>query len=251
MVSGFLVPGCSRSLLTRHPPDHWCPWVDLSVARGIPAGRCLADGCDLRRARPRCPVTGMSAVVASVRRSLFARSTWKGADMASIAPMRPVVIGGVDTHKNLHVAAVVDVDDRVLDTAAFPTTRSGYRALLMWMRGFGQVQRVGVEGTGCYGAALHRYLAGQGVQVLEVARPERSDRRRRGKDDTLDACNAAHAARSGQRVVAPKAHDGMVEALWVLRAGRTTAVSARREALQVLDAQVIAAPQELRDQVRA
>ena len=33
------------------------------------------------------------------------------------------VIGGVDTHKDLHVAAVVDDRDRVLATASFAATR--------------------------------------------------------------------------------------------------------------------------------
>ena len=193
----------------------------------------------------------MSAVFGERAPTPIARSTWKGADMASIAPIRRSVIGAVDTHKNLHVAAVVDTDDRVLGTESFPTTAAGYRALLEWMQGFGHVGRIGVEGTGCYGAALHRYLTSQGVQVLEVTRADRSDRRRRGKDDSLDACNAAHAARSGHRVAIPKAHDGLVEALRVLRAARSTAVSARHEALQVLDAQIIAAPHELREQVRA
>jgi transposase len=192
----------------------------------------------------------MSAVAASVRRPLIARSPWKGADMASIPLIPPVVIGGVDTHKDLHVAAVVDTDDRVLDTASFPTTRAGYRALLAWMRGFGRVERIEVEGTGSYGAGLHRYLAGQGIEVWEVARPDRADRRRRGKNDVIDAQNAAHAARAGQRVVTAKARDGMVEALRILRTTRTAAVAAHREALQVLDAQIIAAPAELRDQVR-
>ena len=38
------------------------------------------------------------------------------------------VVGGVDTHKDLHVAAVVDDQDRVLATHCFATTRQGYRA---------------------------------------------------------------------------------------------------------------------------
>ena len=115
------------------------------------------------------------------------------------------------------------------------------------MRGFGPLGRVGVEGTGSYGAGVHRYLTGQGIEVWEVARPDRSDRRRRGKNDVIDAQNAA---RAGQRVVTAKARDGMVEALRMLRVTRTAAVAAHREALQVLDAQIIAAPAELRDQVR-
>jgi transposase len=170
--------------------------------------------------------------------------------MASIAPMRPAVIGGVDTHKDLHMAAIIGTDDNVLDTAVFPTTRTGYRALLAWMRGHGRLARVGMEGTGCYGAGLHRYLTRQGIEVLEVARPDRAERRRRGKNDTLDAQNAAHAARDGRRVVTAKARTGLVEVLRTLRATRTAAVAARREALQVLDAQMITAPEELRDQLR-
>lgn len=55
------------------------------------------------------------------------------------------VIGGVDTHKDLHVAAVVDHRDRGLGTESFPTTRHGYRLMLTWMRSFGDLQRVGIE----------------------------------------------------------------------------------------------------------
>ena len=51
------------------------------------------------------------------------------------------VVGGVDTHKDLHVAALVDERDRVLATASFATTRQGYRQMLAWMRSFGAVQR--------------------------------------------------------------------------------------------------------------
>ena len=46
------------------------------------------------------------------------------------------VVGGVDTHKDLHVAAVVDQSDRVLGTQSFATTRQGYKLMLAWMRSF-------------------------------------------------------------------------------------------------------------------
>jgi hypothetical protein len=58
------------------------------------------------------------------------------------------VMGGVDTHKDLHVAAVVDELDRVLESRCFATTRHGYKQMLTWMRSFGQLRRVGVEATG-------------------------------------------------------------------------------------------------------
>jgi transposase len=105
--------------------------------------------------------------------------------MAGIPPTSRAVIGGVGTHKDLHVAAVIDTDDHVLDTRAFSTTRAGCRALLAWMRTFGDVRRIGIEGTGSYGAGLLRHLRQAGIEILEVNRPDRSDRRRRGKDDTV------------------------------------------------------------------
>ena len=82
-----------------------------------------------------------------------------------------VVIGGIDTHKELHVAAVIDTAETVLATHSFSTTRAGYRALVKWLRSFGDVARIGVEGTGSYGAGICRHLADAGIEVLEVDRP--------------------------------------------------------------------------------
>lgn len=161
------------------------------------------------------------------------------------------IVGGVDTHKDLHVAAVVDDLDRVLDTQSFATTRQGYRMMLAWMRSFGELRRVGIESTGSYGAGLLRYMQSADVEVLEVTTPDRHDRRKRGKSDDLDAANAAHAAFAGQRTVTPKSRNGMVESLRVLKACRKSAVNARRIALQMIQNTIIAAPDRLRDQLRS
>jgi transposase len=160
------------------------------------------------------------------------------------------IIGGVDTHKDLHVAAVVDEHDRPLASRCFPTTRHGYKQMLAWMRSFGSLQRVGVEATGTYGAGLLRYLQHAGVEVLEVTTPDPHDRRKRGKTDDLDAQNAAHAAFAGRRTVTPKSRDGMIESLRVLKACRKTAVAARRVALQMIHNTIICAPDELREALR-
>ena len=90
------------------------------------------------------------------------------------------VVGGVDTHKDLHVAAVVDERDLVLGTRCFATTRQGYRQMLDWMRSFGELRRVGIESTGSYGAGLLRFVQKAGIEVLEVTTPDNQDRRRRG-----------------------------------------------------------------------
>lgn len=160
------------------------------------------------------------------------------------------MVGGVDTHKDLHGAAVVDERDAVLATQCFATTRRGYRQLLLWMRSFGDLPRVGVESTSTYGAGLLRSLQAAGVSVLAVTVPDRQDRRRRGKDDDRDAQNAAHAAFAGQRVVTPKTRDGMIESLRVLKACRKTAVRARKIALQMIPNTIISAPDEVRDVLR-
>jgi transposase len=156
------------------------------------------------------------------------------------------VVGGVDTHKDLHVAAVVDHLDRVLGTESFPTTRHGYRVMLAWMRSFGDLQRVGIECSGSYGAGLLRYLQAAGVEVLEVTAPDKHDRRRRGKNDDFDAESAAHAAFAERHTVTPRSRDGMVESLRVLRVCRKAAVQARRIALQMIQTTIVCAPDRVR-----
>ena len=170
--------------------------------------------------------------------------------MASTPTEGTGIIGGVDTHQDLHTAAVVTLEGKVLGTESFPTTRAGYRAMLAWFRSRGEPLGVGVESTGSYGAGIARHLALSGVPVLEVTGPDRAARRARGKDDALDAVAAAEAARTGCRVQVAKDRGGAVEALRVLRTTRKTAVKCRRAALQQLHNTIVAAPDEVRDQVR-
>lgn len=54
---------------------------------------------------------------------------------------------------------------------------SGYVRVLGWLHGFGHLDRVGIDGTGTYGAGLARFLAAEGVDLVEVDRPDRSARR--------------------------------------------------------------------------
>ena len=72
-----------------------------------------------------------------------------------------------------------------------------YVALVTWAECFGPVARIGVEGTGTYGAGLARFARAYGLQVLEVDRPDRSTRRRRGKSDPIDAQAAARVTLAG------------------------------------------------------
>ena len=157
------------------------------------------------------------------------------------------IIGGVDTHQDLHTAAIVSHDGTVLGTESFSTTRAGYRAMLRCSHG--ELLRVGVEST-TYGAGITRHLALSGIPVLEVTGPDPASRRAKGKDDALDAISAAEAARTRRRVQVAKDRSGSVEALRVLRTTRKTAIKCRRAALQQLYNTIVAAPEEVRDQVR-
>jgi transposase len=153
--------------------------------------------------------------------------------MTIVEKTRPVV-GGVDTHADVHVAAVVDHLGGVLDIAAFDTTEAGYQQLVRWLRSHGTVRLVGVEGTGSYGAGLARHLTRAGIELVEVDRPNRQARHRDGKSDPLDAVAAARAALSGVAVGRPKSRDGHVEAIRVLSVVRRSAVSERIVALNQL-----------------
>jgi transposase len=88
------------------------------------------------------------------------------------------------------------------------------------------------------------------VEVVEVNRPDRSQRRRRGKSDVLDAAAAAEAARTGNRTAIPKTRDGAVESLRMLRMERASAVQARTKAYQEIDQLIVTAREQLRDQLR-
>lgn len=166
--------------------------------------------------------------------------------MTTMADRTRRVTLGVDTHKDVHVAAALDELGRLLGTIEIPTSTRGSRRLLAWATGFGEIVRAGVEGTGCYGAALARFLADAGIEVLEVNRPNRQLRRRRGKSDPTDAEAAARAVLSGEATATPKARDGIVESIRVLRVARASAVKARTQAANQIRDLVLTAPEALR-----
>jgi len=118
------------------------------------------------------------------------------------------ITGGVDTHLDVHVAAALNGVGALLGVQSFPTTAAGYRALVAWLRSFGEVDKVGVEGTGSYGAGLTRHLLTTATTVVEVNRPNRQKRRLRGKSDPVDAIAAARAALSGEAQGEAKTRDG-------------------------------------------
>lgn len=159
------------------------------------------------------------------------------------------VILGVDTHLDMHVAAVISYTGKLLGTLATPTNESGYAKLLTWARSLGCVRRAGVEGTGTYGAGLARVLREQGVEVLEVNRPDRAKRRLQGKSDPTDAENAARSVLSGSATAIPKTQSGAAEAMRTISVARRSAVKAKTQAINQLRALLVSAPQCVRERL--
>jgi transposase len=162
--------------------------------------------------------------------------------MESMPAGIPPVTVGVDSHQDQHVAAVVDQTGRLCGTQAFAASTRGYVALVTWAEGFGPVERIGIEGTGTYGAGLARFARAYGLQVVEVDRPDRSTRRRRGKSDPIDAHTAARATLAGVAATIPKTREGHVEMIRVLRVARRGALKARVAAAEQLHGVRYSAP---------
>ena len=157
-----------------------------------------------------------------------------------------LIVGGVDTHRDTNVAAVVDMNGGLLGVESFPTTADGHRSLASWMSGFGVIERVGIEGTGAYGAGLARHFARASVRVIEVDRPNRQKRRQHGKSDQLDAIEAARGTLSGRCTARAKTGNGDAEALRALLVAKRSARSNRIRTLVQLRHLMFTAPDELR-----
>jgi transposase len=160
------------------------------------------------------------------------------------------VTGGIDTHGEVHVAAALDEVGGLLGTESFEANPDGYSALVAWLRGFGEIVKIGVEGTGSYGAGVARYVARAGIAVVEVDRQNRQARRQSGKTDPLDAVEAARAVLSGRAYGKAKSRDGSVEAIRVLVVAKRSARASRIKALTQMRQLTFNAPDQLQSRLK-
>lgn len=160
------------------------------------------------------------------------------------------IVAGIDTHQDSHHVAVLDITGRLVADEAFPATTLGFAALLSWISVFGTLQRIAVEGTSSYGAALTRYLLAQNVTVIEVPPGDKAERRRRGKTDAFDAEAAARRALSDTNPRVPKDTTSTVEALRLLTKTRKLLVKQQKEIAGQVDQFLITAPDTLRELTR-
>ena len=98
---------------------------------------------------------------------------------------------GVDAHKGTLAAAAVDTIGRVLGEAQFANDAAGHKRFVAWARSQPGARRIGIEGSGSYGAGLARVLLAAGEDVREVptslSHRERQRRPTYGKSDPIDA----------------------------------------------------------------
>lgn len=142
---------------------------------------------------------------------------------------------GVDTHRDLHVAVAVDRLGRELGWLEFPVDEQGFAQLGRFARSFG-VPAFAIEGTGSYGASLARTLLADDFAVFECERPQR--RRRKDKNDLIDAGQAARRLLSGQPLPLPRTGIER-ERVRLLLLERRSAHQARQQALNQLKAAIV------------
>ena len=141
-------------------------------------------------------------------------------------------------------------DGRPITDQQFPTTMAGYHQIQALLAAQPRLVGVGIEGTASYGAAISQLLHAAGYRIVEVNRPDRSDRRQHGKSDPVDAVNAAHAVRTGRATTPPKLCRGNIETLRLTMLTRNSAVKAKTQAINEIRAIIATAPAALADQLR-
>lgn len=159
------------------------------------------------------------------------------------------IIVGVDTHKHVHVAVALTEVGGVAAQTSITVSAAGYAELEAWALGLGAPVAFGIEGTGSYGAGLASFLRRRGYTVVEVMRPNRQQRHLRGKNDVLDAENAARQVLAGTATAVPKSGDGTVEMIRQIKVAKDTAVKARSQAMVTIKTIIVNAPEQLREQL--
>jgi transposase len=240
-----VVPRVGSDWLFRLTPSG-CPDIDPSTGLEAPIRHPPVGRSDLLRACPTGPWLSCPPHLAGACRptpSLLNEAT----AMTTMAQTSVVVTGGVEVHLDVHVAAALDGIGGQLGVKAFPTTPAGYRRLLTWLASFGTVVRVGGEATA---AGLAVYLAAEGIDVVEVDRPNRL---KPATSRHLRPCRRAvsrpggpvrRCERSSQR------QKRAVEAIRVLPVARAFARHDRNEALNQIRSLISTAADELREQLR-
>ena len=157
---------------------------------------------------------------------------------------------GVDSHRDQHALAIVDVRGVLAGESELRADGGGYRRALRLVERRAPGRRLwAIEGTGSYAAGLARFLVAHGERVLEVERPRRTGSRGRLKTDPLDALRAARLVLAGEALAEPR-RGGRRESLRALLTAREGTMQAQRAALCQLRSLLVLVDEPLRSQLR-
>ena len=154
---------------------------------------------------------------------------------------------GVDTHKEKHLAVALDNLGQLLGEITVTADLAGYRSMADRLSEFEGEVIVGIEGAGSFGAALCEYLQAESVEVFEVERPRRRERRT-GKSDRLDALIAAKKVLAREGLSTPRG-SGTRLALQMLLVAYRSVVGERSRLYNQLQALHVGAPGALRERI--
>ncbi len=154
---------------------------------------------------------------------------------------------GVDTHKEKHLAVAVDDLGQLLAEITITADLAGYSSMTAWLGELDGEVKVGIEGAGSFGAGLCEYLQAEGVEVFEVERPRRRERRT-GKSDRLDALIATKKVLAGEGLSTPRG-SGTRLALQMLLVAYRSVVGERSRLYNQLQALNVGAPGALRERI--
>src|SRR5580704_5186558 len=107
-----------------------------NIDNGTPRlrGWVIGPGCYQQLGPPVAPIEDGRATPQPLRKEGMAMT---------IVEAAPGVTGGVDTHSESHMAAALDPLGRLVGTESFDANAGGYKALLTWLGGFGDVTVIG------------------------------------------------------------------------------------------------------------
>ena len=151
----------------------------------------------------------------------------------TIMTMQREIVVGVDTHLDVHVAVALDTAGARLGERHATRQQARLRSLADLRAGLGRGPGRGRRRTGSYGAGLSGICGLRASTCARPTRPDRANRRRRGKTDAIGRRRGALACTVHVR---PKTADGAVEQLRMLRVARRGAIKARTQACNQLKA---------------
>lgn len=114
---------------------------------------------------------------------------------------------GVDAHKQVHMAVVLNATAQIEGTWCGPNNRTGWEEMLQWACSLAKERQWGIEGAWNYGRGLAQYLVDAGEKVFDInprwTAEQRRSARKVDKSDTRDAHAIAKIVQQEQAVLSP------------------------------------------------